>query len=845
MLNRKTSKMPPDVERPVASEPPKRKSPSSRGRRLRWARVLPDLLALELRPAETSGRPDSKAYALLIILNAFLFAVTLLAGLKIASAFLIPSIFFALPASLMMPGFMLTRVLGIRIRKLSETILFSVGASIFLLFATGLLINTLLPLLGISRPLDTLPVAVLVVSLNAVLAYACLLLSVDLSLDLKFPRFSFLTAAVFSVPPLFVIGAILGAVGLNNHASNLPVMIVLGSIGAYALLLLILREKAPKSVFPYSLFFMTLALILGTSLRGWVISGHDIMYEFSVFEMTKNFGSWSMAHYHDAYNACLSITMLPAMLSGVLPKIPDQLILRGLFQAIFALTPVGLFLFLRRYVTAATAFIASLFFISQAALIQDFAFLTREEIALFFYTLALLAFSSRSLSRFQQYLLAIFFGVSMAWSHYSTTYIAIAILLFVLVFRSRIAIKIMNFFKRIAITVTGAIMSQAPVDRVSVTSKEAFRQLSGKSTPARSSDRWLPGWGFILLLMLMTVTWYMWVTGTQSNLTTFVVSVYRNFSQGGFGEYKAGLTDQLGIYSNSKKQSSTIDTFILSNTGGNNTANGPHYSPADYANYDPNVNSNIMLNASDRFSQKLYSDGEISKKFAKIFIIAGVMWLVLSGVGSFIVDDDFRIFMATNVLVLGLAMVMPVFSEDYSLMRAYQQLLLGLSLPAVLGAYALFRIILRRYSFIVTGLFFVIYFLLLSSFLPQLLGFGYAQLNLNNTGLYYDIHYTHRAEQQSIAWLSKNINHNYPVYADFYAKKKIDVLGEMTIWVMPNVLPENINRDAYVYADYANSEHNLAFSPYGGDELGYAFPAAFLSRHKDIIYSNGQTEIFK
>ena len=796
-------------------------------------------------PAAGGWRLSSHQVLQLILLTVALFAITLLVGLKFVPAFLLPSIIFALPVSLLLPGYMLIGLLGIRCRRLSEWILYSIGVSIFLLFATGLLINSLLPVMGISRPLDTLPVTLLMILLNLLLAAACHRRFVQLALEFKAPRLTAVKIVAYGLPPLFVIGAVMGAVGLNNHAGNLPVMIVLGGIGAYALLLFLLREKAPSSLFPYSLFFITLAVLLGTSLRGWVISGHDILYEFAVFEMTKSFGVWSMSHYQDAYNACLSITLLPTMLSAVLPKIPDQLILRGLFQITFAMMPVALFGFLKKYVSSAIAFLACLFFISQPTLLQDFAYLTRQEMAVLFYALALLAFSSRSLSRFQQYLLALFFGISMVWSHYSTTYIAIAVLLFVLIFRNRIMAKLINMIKKVVAASTRALVSTAPVDRITVVTTAPFRQLSGRSTAVDGGARWLPGGSYVLALLLMTMTWNMWITGTQNNFTTFVASVYRNVSQGGFGEYKAGLTDQINIYNSDNTQISAINVFVKSQTGGYNTTDSPRYASTDYQGYNPSARSNIMFNPGDHLSQSLYSYGEIYKKFAKIFIIAGVMWLILSGIGSFIVDDDFRIFMSMNIFVLGFAMVMPLFSEDYSLMRAYQQMLVGLSLPAVVGAYAVFRSIARKYVFLAIGLFFVAYFLLLSSFLPQLLSFGYAQLNLNNAGLYYNIHYSHRSEDESIAWFTRNSDPNVPVFADFYAKKKLDVFGNRPVWVVPNVLPQNINRNAYVFADYTNVSENLAYSPFGGDELAYTFPSTFLNQEKDIIYSNGQTEIFK
>ena len=342
----------------------------------------------------------------------------------------------------------------------------------------------------------------------------------------------------------------------------------------------------------------------------------------------------------------------------------------------------------------------------------------------------------------------------------------------------------------------------------------------------------------------MTVVWNMLITGTGNNITTFLTSVYSNVSQGNFAEYTEGITAQLGITDTSKNKSG-IDAFVSTHTGGANTVVGPHYAPADYQNYNPATSPNIMLNPGSNLSQKLYSYGELFKKFAKLFIIFGIAWLIFSRYGSNIIDNDFKLFMVVNILVLGLSSVIPLFSVDYSVLRVYQQALIGLSLPAVTGAYVLLKIIFRRFAFLFTSIFFIVFFLLLSSFLPQLMGFGYAQLGLDNYGFYYDLLYSHRSEQESIWWLSKNANPDIPVFATFSSMRKLAIFGDRPFQVVPNVLPQNITRDAYVYADYSNVNNGSVLTTFGNDALGYSFPKDFLNRHKDLIYSNGQTEIYK
>lgn len=798
------------------------------------------------RPLLLDVFSTSEGTQLLIFLAVAFFGLTLLAGATVFPALLYPSLVAGLVVSLGLPGYMLIRLLDIDRRGLSEAILLAVGASVFLLFAAGLLLNVLLPLVGVSRPLSTLPLALLVIFLNLALLAACRRRECDLGVDVRIPRVSAWVVLMFAAPPLLVVGSIMGAVALNNGGSNVLATIVMGAIGLYGLAALLARKKLPGSVFPYALFFMTLAALLSISLRGWLISGHDILYEFGVFQMTKSFAHWSIDYYRDAYNACLSLTILPAMLSGIMPKFPDQLILRLLYQALFALTPVALFLFLRRYLSSAVAFIACLFFISQPPLLQDFAYLTRQELALLFNVLLLLVLSSRALTSFQRYFLAIMFSLSMIWSHYATTYIAVVIFIMVLVLRHRWVTRILGWLTRARARVTTPLLARFSGRGGRRMSPETLAPITGGG-PVRDNPRWLPGWIFVLSLMALTMAWNIGVTGTHNNFTAFVGSVYQTVTgRTGLSEYKSGLADQLKIYDKAGGQVDIIDAFVSSRLGGVHTTELARYTPDTYRDYNPRIDTDVRLDKEgDTLAQQAYSGGEIYKKLAKVFLVIGVLWLIFSGLSRYVVDDDFKALMAVSLGILGMALTLPIFSEEYSLLRAFQQLLLSLSLPAVIGAFLAFDLFCRRYALQLTAAFFVVYFLLLSSFLPQVVGFGYAQMNLNNYGIYYDIHYAHESENDSINWLARNAEPETPVYTDFYGKKKMEVFSPRSLWVVDNVLPQNINRDAYVYAGYTNKSKGAAYVPFKGTELNYRFPADFLSREKDVIYTNGETEILK
>ena len=64
------------------------------------------------------------------------------------------------------------------------------------------------------------------------------------------------------------------------------------------------------------MFCASLALLFVASMRSWHVVGWDINAELQVFRLTEA-GYWSMSHLQDAYNACLSITLLPTIFSSL------------------------------------------------------------------------------------------------------------------------------------------------------------------------------------------------------------------------------------------------------------------------------------------------------------------------------------------------------------------------------------------------------------------------------------------------------------------------------------------------------------------------------------------------
>ena len=131
-------------------------------------------------------------------------------------------------------------------------------------------------------------------------------------------------------------------------------------------------------------------LLLATSLRGWGITGHDIQAEYLSFQLTNDAQHWQMSALQNAYNACLSVNILPTVLAQT-TGLSGTIVFKVLLQLVFALVPVLTYLFSRRFLTRRLALVAATFTMAFPTFFTDMPYLVRQEMAFFFLALLLLA----------------------------------------------------------------------------------------------------------------------------------------------------------------------------------------------------------------------------------------------------------------------------------------------------------------------------------------------------------------------------------------------------------------------------------------------------------------------
>ena len=187
-----------------------------------------------------------------------------------------------------------------------------------------------------------------------------------------------------------------------------------------------------ESVISAVIYLVSLTLLLTTSLRGWYVTGHDIQQEYLVFQLTEFHGHWSMAYFHDPYNACLSITILPTEL-GQDSKCRQPVY----FQAVFpddlcALPRDGVRHLARRFFNRGISTLSVAYFLSFPTFFTDEPFLNRQEIGLLFVAVGLLAATNQVWSFRRRQISFAIAGLGTEISHYSTMYVLVGTLVIAL-----------------------------------------------------------------------------------------------------------------------------------------------------------------------------------------------------------------------------------------------------------------------------------------------------------------------------------------------------------------------------------------------------------------------------
>ena len=706
-----------------------------------------------------------------------------------------PSLIITLCFFLFIPGFLLMKLLRLPGLGKWYTLTLSLGLSILILMALGLILNGL-SIFGLQSPLSTFNIFTILDAATLILLVSSrkAIPVVTRSSVIKLSAEEKAGAGIGILLPVF---AIFGAIRLNNGGSDILSLILFALIPLVFLWLV--ARPSLKRVYPFILFCIAVAILFSVSLRGWFVTGSDVQREFYVFQLTLAHQRWNMRLFQDPYNACVSITILPTIFAKI-THISPAYIYKVLYQLIFGVCVTSVYLLAEKIRGNSTVALFSTFlFMLFPLFMTDITMVNRQEIAfVFFFGLMLVNFT-KSFTRKQQTILTILLLIGVVLSHYSSGYVALALIL---------AGKLVySFYNRYLYSGEG--------------------RLGGNSKAILS----LP---IIAVALLVTFLWNTQITNTSKGLTSTLAGTFENmFDQSGAQGLTFNPLNQntqspqtlLDSYGKESQNSGDSDLVYVGETQLPLTKLGHWFSSH---NLDvASLNEILKL---------------LSAAIVQLFLVVGlvVTYIKVRRKSSHTEVYLFCLCVSAACLLLAQA-VLPKLADYYGISRLLQQLLIILVLPITTGLFTFFTI-KKQVKYAGAAIFLGLLFLDLSGFIPQILGGYPATLSLNNSGIYYQTYYVHYGEIDSAAWLLKVDTQKTPVEMDDYAKLRFlnsIYTGQMIIKPVTAIIQGD-----YIYNDVGNTTTNTYQAETGVGKVGYQL-ADSIPDQKNLVYTNGESSIYK
>lgn len=789
------------------------------------------------------------------------------------------------------PGFFIQRLLRIRGISFFESIAYIVGLSISYLFLVGISTNLLVLLPHMPQPLNTTNSLIVFNIYIMILLLANYVRENKSLIYVTLSKVTFTQLFFYIIPFFFLILSIIGTQLLNNYGVNTLTMMLLFSIAVYAFLVTIFTKRLGKISYEIPIYLIAISLLFMFSLRSSYIIGWDVNLEYKVFLLTEMHQLWSMANYPDPYNACLSITILPTLFH-YFTKIDNAYTFKILFQCIFALVPITIYSLAKKFANRLISFFSAFFFMSTLDFYREMPALVRQEIAFLFFGLLVLTLFNKQIKPLQKKILFVIFSSSIALSHYSTTYILIAIFGFTcicLIIYKKIDHKFYFF-------------------------------------PKDYTLKPLPFFIFIVLSFI----WFGVITGTSSNIVDAIIKTSANINAYDQQTLNTSLIAQLNPFAATPDRQVLFAQEIKDAEKNYSHLNFKYYPKTAYKNYIPTIidQDKLPLQISNQLNNMI--------NFFNVFVEITMKVLIILGFIGTIVLFRKRFFSAEYcILCIGFAIALiiitsvPTISLLYPLGRLDQQTLFLIALPAILSLFWLLRFIpsgfrgrwknyapdlhhsagqsqnvmgtdptkaalrrqfvkpgfidvekldtiplqhshfiehgkgrgaallMRRAIFHATpcpynirmsliAVLFITFFLFTNTFVYQLIGGQNPEVFLNNSGLYYNEIYLHPSELASIHWLYANNQEHLSVFADIGSTEKmIGYDGQQYTPTEMDVFPSLIDTNGLVYSGYANTLYSIGITNPKDTRMEYNFPNEFLNENKNLIYNNNYTRIFK
>jgi len=396
------------------------------------------------------------------------------------------------------PGVLLLRILKLHKLGNIETLLYTVGLSIATLMFTGLFMNTVYPLFGVSGPIS---ITFLIITISIIVLVLCILSYVR---DKDFSDPSFIDVGdVLSPPALFLslipFLAIFGTYFVNFYHSNILLMLMIVVIALVALLIGF-NKSISKNLYPVAVFVIAISILFHRWLISMYLTGWDVHGEYYLCNLVKINGIWDPTIYGTC-NAMLSVVMLPTIYS-IISNMDLTWVFKVIHPLLFSLVPLGLYRIFQKQTNDKIAFLSCFFFMSFSGFwscIEP----GRQWIAELFLVFLILSMIDKNMDKIKRSLFFIVFGVSLVVSHYGTSYIYMFCLITAWV---------------ILVLAENPAMKRLGDDLYSKFSRKREKfGLVGNPNPIslKIEDRTI-SLTFVLLFITFALSWYMYISSSSA-----------------------------------------------------------------------------------------------------------------------------------------------------------------------------------------------------------------------------------------------------------------------------------------------------------------------------------------
>jgi uncharacterized membrane protein len=713
------------------------------------------------------------------------------------------------PLLVLLPGYFTLLALGIGKLNTAKAFLYAMTLGLFGLMMAGLGANELTNIfVHTARPLNLTSIFVFWNVLNVGLIGAAALqnITIEAKISLKPKRHDMTVGTLALIVPFVMAG---GAFRLNNGASNVVTLFAMICCAALLAYIICMHKKLNESTLLVVLFGVGLSVLLATSLRSWNITGHDIKHEYQVFTLTNELGKWSIANFRDAYNACLSITILPVVLSKLL-HMSGLYVFKLLFEIVFALCPLVVFTFLRRFTTTFNALIGAILFIAYPTFITDAAMLTRQETAYMFFGLATLTWFDNDEAFHKRWkILFLILSTGVIISHYSTAYTFASLLLITTIVRIVIGRR-----------------------------HGTFSAMHKKLSPI-----------MLTLVILGTFLWYAQGTNTSGGLLATIRSSIGNIATTFSADNKSSDTSAALLFSAAQSQTQIFSSYVTSVQQGSSASNQTVASDYPISLSGNDLPYTTLGNAINKTGLDAGSlQDSLHSLYAKLLQVLALGGVIFVGVEVFHrksskFSPDFFALSLAAIIFLGALVVLPSISQDYGILRAFQQSMIFLLVPMIFFVEWLLKRFRAAWRTSVMGALALVAFVLFTPISSNLIGGVDPSLNANNAGFYYGYYYTTQGELNGYAWLSNNAPKTADVHAANY--HTADMQNPQYPFTTTGILPEQTKANSYVFLDQTQVKDKQVYQEFNGNPLVVTFPLEFYQVNKNLIYANSSAEIYQ